>query len=277
MSNTIEDVERAGRRAEPREALALRTERTIERARIRRQFQAATRSLAGIAAGFLVILFIGVNLSPALAAALEGVPLIGPLASVMTIDKLHEESWHKKLDVETPQVAGLNNRQLEDALNALFADKARAVIDDFQAIVMDEGHTAMQFGYEVLANDEDLLTIDIFRFEAQGSSMTWHTYYTVDLKQGRLLTLADLFVQGADYAPRLTELVRADLDRQELPYFPEDFTGVSPEQGFYVDAEGRLVICFEKYSIAPGYLGEIRSVIPTEGIADLLAQGAPLK
>ncbi|HML46814.1 MAG TPA: DUF3298 domain-containing protein [Clostridia bacterium] len=277
MSNTIQDVEQAARNAQPNDALSLLIERIILRARKHRRLQTASRSVAGAAAAFLVFLFIGVNVSPALAAALEGVPLIGPLASVMTIDKVHEQDEHKELDVETPQVAGLNNRELEDALNALFADKAQAVIDNFQALVMDAGHTAMQFGYEVLANDDALFTIDIITFEAQGSSMTWHNYYTVDLKQGKIVTLADLFVKDADYASRLTELVRADLDAREAPYFPEDYNGVSPDQSFFLDADGRLVICFEKYAIAPGYVGEIRSVIPTEAIADLLAEGTPLR
>jgi len=277
MNNTLKDIEQVARKAEPKEALSRMIEKTILRARKRRRFQAAAQSLAGIAAAFLAILFIGVNLSPALAAALEGVPLIGPLVSVMTIDKVHEEDGHKTLDVETPQVAGLNNRELEDRLNALFAGKAQAVIDEFKALVMDAGYSATQYGYEVLANDEALFTIDIFTFEAQGSSMTWHNYYTVDLKQGRLLARQDLFAKDADYAARLTDLVRADLNDQEIPYFPEDFTGVSPDQSFFVDADGRLVICFEKYSIAPGYVGEIRSIIPTDEIADLLAQGAPLR
>lgn len=277
MNNTMKDIEQASRKAEPPEALSLMIENTILRARKHRRFQSAARSVTSIAAAFVAILFIGVNVSPALAAALEGVPLIGPLASVMTLDKVHEQEEHKELDVETPQVTGLNNRELEDALNALFAGKAQAVIDDFKALVMDAGHTAMQFGYEVLANDDALFTIDIITFEAQGSSMTWHNYYTVDLSQGKLVTLADLFVKDADFTSRLTELVRADLDAQEIPYFAEDFDGVRADQCFFIDANGQLVICFEKYAIAPGYVGEIRSVIPTAQIEDLLAEESPLR
>lgn len=51
----------------------------------------------------------------------------------------------------------------------------------------------------------------------------------------------------------------------------ELFEKISKEQDFYINTENKLVISFNKYEIAPGVMGIVEFVIPTEIISDILA------
>jgi len=54
------------------------------------------------------------------------------------------------------------------------------------------------------------------------------------------------------------------------------FTGIGADHDFYINEAGKLVIAFDKYEVAPGYVGTPEFEIPTELIAGLLADDAPI-
>ena len=53
---------------------------------------------------------------------------------------------------------------------------------------------------------------------------------------------------------------------------PEDdlFRSIAKDQNFYINQDGKLVISFNEYDVAPGYMGVAQFTIPTEVIQDLL-------
>ncbi len=59
--------------------------------------------------------------------------------------------------------------------------------------------------------------------------------------------------------------------------FVEPFEQISREQSFYINADGKLVISFDKYEVGPGCMGVVEFVIPTEAIADLLVSNEYVK
>ena len=50
----------------------------------------------------------------------------------------------------------------------------------------------------------------------------------------------------------------------------ESFEKISSDQNFYINSDGNVVICFDKYEVAPGAQGSPEFVIPNELIADIL-------
>ena len=48
------------------------------------------------------------------------------------------------------------------------------------------------------------------------------------------------------------------------------FEKIAENQNFYISEEGKLVISFDKYEVAPGYMGVIEFTIPTETLSDIL-------
>jgi hypothetical protein len=56
-----------------------------------------------------------------------------------------------------------------------------------------------------------------------------------------------------------------------------DFDSIAKDQSFYINNEGKLVISFDKYEVAPGYMGVVEFIIPSNVIADALVSNVYIK
>ena len=52
-----------------------------------------------------------------------------------------------------------------------------------------------------------------------------------------------------------------------------DFQAISADTTFYVNENGKLVIVFNEYEVAPGYMGSVEFEIPTEVVQDFVQEG----
>ena len=52
---------------------------------------------------------------------------------------------------------------------------------------------------------------------------------------------------------------------------------ISPEQNFYITEQGKLVISFDVYEVAPGFMGLVTFEIPTELLQDVLMSNKYIK
>ena len=57
---------------------------------------------------------------------------------------------------------------------------------------------------------------------------------------------------------------------EEVVYFPEELTAISPDQNFYLDENGNIVLVFDEYTVAPGSMGMPEFTIPASVVQDLL-------
>ena len=86
-------------------------------------------------------------------------------------------------------------------------------------------------------------------------------YYNIDIETGKSLNLRDLL--GEDYKQIVDETINKEIEeRSKNPdniYFSKSqggFSGIEDEyQNFYINSNGKVVIVFKKYEIAPGYMG----------------------
>ena len=97
---------------------------------------------------------------------------------------------------------------------------------------------------------------------------------------GQLLTLPGLFKDDADYVSVISEYITSEMKRlnaEENGMFfidgeENDFDGfkeIKPDQNFYINENGNIVICFDKYEVAAGAQGSPEFEIPNDLIADL--------
>ena len=52
--------------------------------------------------------------------------------------------------------------------------------------------------------------------------------------------------------------------------FTEGFKSIKQDQNFYINSDGNLVICFDKYEVAAGAQGSPEFVIPHKVIKNIL-------
>lgn len=243
---------------------------------------------AGIAAGVILASVTAVNVSPNLAYALSDIPAIGSVVKVVTFGRYTKVDDGYTANVSTPEIKGLLDKALEDKLNKEFKDNANAVIAAFESDVEelkkefgDETvHMGVDMGYIVRTDNEDYLALDVYIVNMAGSSSTKHTFYTINKKTNQLLTLEGLFKKDADYTGVLSAYIKEEMIRRneeeegmfwvEDDEFTEGFKSIKKDQNFYINSDGNLVICFDKYEVAAGAQGSPEFVIPNGVIKNII-------
>lgn len=152
------------------------------------------------------------------------------------------------------------------------------------------GYVALEVTYSILRNDENLLSI---RFDGTlnvGGSQNICRCFSLDKRTGNVIELADLFQKDADYITPvssciLEEMIRRKANSEGFYFIPgqgfprddECFHSIAEDQNFYINEQNQLVIVFDEYEVAPGYMGIVEFVIPTDVIAPVLNEPSLLR
>ncbi len=250
----------------------------------RRWTRALTSAAAGVAACMLVL-----NLFPATAQALDDVPVVGPIVTVLTFGRFHEkdEDGQYEVNIEVPKIEGLTDEALQSGLNEKYLKEAQTLYSDFmKKVEMKNGepaHAALDAGYSVQARNGNLITIMHYVDEIQASGMERQTFDTIDTEKQLLITLPSLF-QDDSYVEIINQNILAQMREQMekdegTVYFIGDdgFTSIAGDQQFYINDDNKLVIAFDEYAVAPGSMGVVEFVIPTETLSAILVSNAYIK
>lgn len=251
------------------------------------------RNLSTMAAALVAAFVILPNTTMGVANAMENIPILGKLVSVVTFRDYHYEDENNAIDVEVPELvvepymltaSGEDTGMPEGAAGAAQEDVTKnlkkttgEINAEIQTITdqliaefeenMEQGHQDMMVKSQTLSTTEDYFALKLICFQAMGSGAEWDYFYTIDLTTGERLTLADLFPGNDDYLSQISEDIkkqmRAQMDADSnVIYWLDDpeagewnFRSITEETSFYLDQDGRLVICFNEGDVAPMYMG----------------------
>lgn len=252
--------------------------RTGQRARTRRR--AARRSLGAALAGCACFVLL-INASPTFAQAVYAVPVLGDLARVFTATEYTVEDRDHLIDVRLPALELPGDTDLDQCINTEIQTHIDQVLQEAEERAKETKQAFVETGgdpdeftpiiidvdYEIKCQSDQYLSFIITKTETLASAYTEVYTYNIDLKAGRELSLADLL--GPDYKSIINETVRQEIElRSQDPdnvYFSPDaggFQSIEDDQRFYLNEAGNPVVVFEKYEIAPGYMGEQEFEIP---------------
>ncbi|MED4454670.1 anti-sigma-V factor rsiV [Metabacillus fastidiosus] len=244
-----------------------------------------------------VILFISsINANPSFAQTMEKIPIVGDLIKLLTFVeyKVEEENFHA--DIKVPEIKNLENKSLQSALNEKYLKENEQLYKSF----MDEmdklkekngGNIGVDSDYEVIEENEQILTIRRTVVKTAASAEQTVQYDTVDKKHEVLITLPSLF-KNNDYVKVISENIQEQMRNQmkkdqnkiywvegtELEIMADEaFKTISKDQNFYINKNGKLVISFNEYDVAPGYMGVVEFEIPTKVMEDQLVSNEYVK
>lgn len=160
------------------------------------------------------------------------------------------------------------------SINKEYVEESKKLYDDFlnEIGAVDSGdiiNRSLTVDYEVIVNNGDLLVIRTNLVDTAASSKQKVSHKNIDVKNKQIITLNSLF-KDKSYIEVITGEIQTQMAASDIPFYLEDFNNIEEHQDFYINSEGELVICFDKYEIAPGYVGPVSFVIPTEIISDIL-------
>ncbi|KAB2329953.1 DUF3298 and DUF4163 domain-containing protein [Cytobacillus depressus] len=231
------------------------------------------------AAAAAMLLTVMVNFSPSAAHAMSKVPFMKGIVEVITFNEFKEEKNNTSISVKTPAISGLENKTLEGSLNEKYLEESKKLYEEFTA-ANKNGHLAIDSDFEVVTDTPHLLSIRRSIETIQASGYVQNRYVTIDKENQSLITLKSLF-KDDQYVKVISENIKEQMKQQMKAdpnkiYFLTDedvepFTQIDPNQQFYISDDHILVISFDEYEVAPGYMGAVEFKIPTEVISDILA------
>lgn len=236
------------------------------------------RYAAAAAAAFLLILGIGANTSEVFAKEMGQLPVLGRLVRVLTIRSWHGTEGDYEMNLEVPQIEDDGNSEevnaeIREIVDAYMA-QAKEEFAEYKEAFFATGGTEEEWGgrtmdiyvdYDVTYQQGDILSFVLVTAKNWVSAEEERHYYNLNLAEDRALTLQELL--GDDYIERcnksITEQIEQRIQEDEnAMYFGfgdladmEGFTTVTPETMFYLNGDGKVVIVFGEYEIAPGSMG----------------------
>lgn len=278
----LKELEKQYRNVPIPEKLDAVVEASLKKGRKKR----APKWLIGAAAA-AAIFTASVNMSPAMAKALGDVPVLGNVVEVLTFVQYETDKDTYSAAIDVPKITG-NSDEIR-ALNEKYAAEGKALYEQFQQDMkgMEQaagGHLGVDSGYIVATDTEQLLSIGRYVVETVGSSSTVMHYDTIDKQKEIVLTLPSLFKDDqyiqviSDYLIKKMQEEMLTTNQEKIYWvkgggMPEEeltdaFTAIRPDQNFYITADHKLVMVFDKYEVAPGYMGVVEFEIPTDLIKD---------
>lgn len=237
---------------------------------------------AAVAAVIVLCLFVMPNVSVVYAAALQKIPVIGSIVKVVTIRDYSYSDYFHEMNIKVPKIEGDSgeavdyiNKDVEELTNIL-AERFNEELEE----IGNEGHSSIYVDYDVITNTDQWFTLKITVFEAAGSSNTYYKYYHIDKVNGKIVTLGDL-AANEDFYSRIKENIKVQMKAQmqansDLLYWTDnedfgmEFEELGPNHNFYWTESGDIVIVYDKYEVAPGYMGTPEFVVEKEAIGDAI-------
>lgn len=286
MSRQMENIKKEYESTMASDALKARINATLKAEAESSRRGIHWKTVVGLAASLAIAFTVSLNLSPVFAGTIADMPGMNGIVKVLTFGRYVVEDGGFQADIATPKIEGLLDKALQDKLNAQFKDNANAIIAGFEADMKalkedfpdDEVHMGVDSGYTVRTDTANYLAIDTYIVNTVGSSSTVHKFYTVDKRTNALITLPSLFRQDADYIAPISVYLKNEMKRQnstgENQYwiedeFAESFEKIKADQSFFINKEGNLVICFDKYEVGPGSSGCPEFIIPEAVLKDI--------
>lgn len=257
--------------------------RKVKKRNLRYIYRWGMTAAAGLLIGFILL----VNVNTTFAAELQQIPVIGNFVRLVTIRSYQEKADDIGISVKVPkleQIEGENSeftKELNEEISSKcdqYAEEAKIRALEYREAFLETGGTIEEWkehdiqitvDYEVKSFSEDYLSFEVSGTESWVSAYAETRYYNLDLKNMRYLTLEDML--GKDYIDMVNSSIKEQIEERSQndteSFFSEEeggFQEIDAGQQFYINKDGNPVIVFEKYSIAPGSMGNVEFEITEE-------------
>lgn len=231
----------------------------------------------GAAAAAMLTITLLANLSPTTANAMEQIPVIGSIARVVTFRTFENQKGNFEANIQVPQVTLGGSQKETVPANLTIKEYAEELIDMYEKeLAKDngEGHYGLTSSYKVITDNSKYLSIRIDTTLTMASGTQYVKIFNINKSTGNLVTLTELLKDKPDaleaisnnIKKQMAEQMAADPDiiynyNSEMP--EEDFKSLTGNESYYINDKGELVIAFDEYDVAPGYMGSVEFTIPS--------------
>ena len=236
------------------------------------------RGLATAAACLCIITALA-NVDPVISNAMGRLPIIGAISRVVTFRTFENSSGDFEAKVEVPKIQGETGEDI--SANQEIEAYAEGLIRQYEedlAAASGEGNYSMNSSYDVVYDGERYLCIRLRTTLVMAGATENVKVFTVDKESGRTVGLGELCDEAL--LQKISQNIKEQMEAQmaaddKVSYFLHsdveewNFKELTGDESFYFAQDGSLVICFDEYEVAPGYMGAVEFTIPREITGDL--------
>lgn len=259
-----------------------KAEKNREKSKVKRVTLNVVRWTAAVAALCVAVTGVGVNLSSAFADEMSKIPVIGRVAEVMTVRSWHTQNEDFVIDVEVPGIEDLEDDKFTGDINKEiktlvdnYVNQAQGEFEEYKKAFFTSGGTEAEWAgrtmdidvdYSVKYQKGNVLSLEIVASKAWVNASEEVYYYNINLETKENIGLKDIL--GEDYITVCNDTVKQKIEDNlkednNLAYWGfgdddgiiEGFKTVDDSTKFYINQNGNAVLVFDKYEIAPGYMG----------------------
>lgn len=247
------------------------------------------KGLTVTAAGLIVCTTVALNTIPTFATEMAKLPVIGTIAKVLTVRTLHgvEENMYN-VDMDVPNIvmessSNITNTDFTEKINSEiekivndYRAQAEKDFEEYKKAFFETGGTEEEWNdrkmdiiinYDIKSQNGNILSLELVTSKGWITSNEERYYYNLNLDTDKEITLKDLL--GDDYINICNESIKKQIEQRMAEdennlYFgygddeemkDAGFKTITDKTPFYINENGNPVIVFEKYEIAPGYMG----------------------
>lgn len=175
-----------------------------------------------------------------------------------------------------PMISGLSDPVMAGTVNELL----RYIYDQFYIVEEEErGKRSLWVDYRVTLESDRLLSLKITASEylkEAAHPLNHLEAITLDLKDGYVVALSDLFLPDSNYRQRINAFIRQQLSRRDArgePLIPliSPFRGIEPQNPFFLTSVG-IVVFFPEYQYTPHSWGPLEVEIPYTLLQDIMVE-----
>lgn len=236
-----------------------------------------------------------VNVNTAFAKSLENIPVVDKIVKIAKFNTVKVNNEKMNISVDVPYVDGLSDKAAQDSINKALTESARKIEEQARLEAIERQKDAQENGrdnympviisqnFQVKSITDKLLSFALIKTEIGAGAYETLEFYNIDLETSQKLVLKDLFKENTNYIDVISKNIKKQMAEemkdksQGKVYFIDEFEEISPQQNFYVNTDGKLVISFNEYEVAPGMMGTPKFRIETEDIASILADNEWIK
>lgn len=238
---------------------------------IKPQFNYVEKFYKGLAAVRIDDVFSYVDLQGKLIwHEVENIEIQGPDGVLGRLIKMKAQSNQYDLAIKYPYVIDMSNNELQNKINELFKAQSGA---DYKG----RPDETFRQDYDVMLNKNGIISIlnqsDMYmKGAAHGLSM--RSAINIDMTNGKLYALKDLFKAGSDYKGKLDTIIKDKLADDNIPLLRE-FQGIGDKQEYYL-TEKELVVYYQLYDYTPYAYGFLEFYIPYKEITNFIDKEGPI-
>lgn len=183
-----------------------------------------------------------------------------PFISTYNADEFSEEINSEIYEIIDDRIQVVKASALENYA----APEAKSMQDELK-----NAEHELYIDYQIRYESEDIVSFIITIEDAYLFVEHFNYYYTINIPEKKDLQLTDLIEEKQ--IDLINQEIKNQIQQREkedenILFFHDEseFKSIDKNQNFYINENKQLVIVFERYEIAPGYMGEIEFIMPFE-------------